>query len=184
MTIIIEGPDNSGKSTLGKKLAADLGYPYNHSIRPKSTDSELQIYKHHTAQITPNLRVQDRCFAISDLVYGRVVRRTKSFSNLHQKMLLDIYYSRSLFIYCRPSDEAIMECNGREQMRGVVDNFPRVIKEYDDIFTEVIRFAKCNVIKYDWEKDRYSILLDRCKEALSQISEAQTSSIFFTKFRR
>lgn len=183
MSIIIEGPDNSGKTNLGERLAKDLKIHYVHSIKPNSFADHNEIVEHAINQIKPGLRVQDRCYAISEYVYSRALSRGQVLSDMdYQKILLELYFSRSILIYCRPDDLVILD-NSRPQMKGVEDNFREIISEYDNLLSEVKRFGHIKVIDYDWTKGKYESLLATCQSYMDEVMEAMTSSLYYTQYR-
>ena len=64
--LIIEGPDQSGKTTLAKALAKRLGWEYVHMTKPPVDFNYLEGYLHECSRA----RVHDR-FHLGAVVYGR-----------------------------------------------------------------------------------------------------------------
>jgi len=67
--IIIEGPDNVGKTTLANQLAKDLGVEVVHSIKP--TDFQAGVDRLNWMASNP-LIIYDRVSCISEAVYGPI----------------------------------------------------------------------------------------------------------------
>jgi GTPase SAR1 family protein len=182
MTIIIEGPDNSGKTSLAHKLCKDLEIPYKHSVR-RHYLSATGLIRHSQEQLLPRMEVQDRVYGISELVYGRVLRGVTEFPPHMTEILSQVYLTRNIIVYCRPSNEAILN-NTRKQMDGVSENHLHLIEEYDSLFKEIKRFGQSKVIYFDYETFYYPILLSKCKAHLAALEDVIKSTLFYTKFRK
>lgn len=177
--IIIEGPDNSGKSTLGVKLSLDLKLPLIHSEKPNPDWTPEQALEHATRQLRPRVALLDRVYTISEYVYGPICRGRSALSELHPEALLDLYCRNYLIIYCRPSDKAILNNKGRDQMEGVLENHSKIIKEYDRLMTEVEIFGSNTVIRYNWEKiGSYQKVLHACRKYIKEYTLRHLSTVF------
>lgn len=181
--IIIEGPDNAGKTTLAKKLSKRLDLPMVHSVRPKRGDSPEVVLSHSNSQLQPQNAILDRVYAISEWVYGRVIRGKTALGHFHSQALLDLYHRPYLIIHCRPKMETILDNRGRDQMAGVIDNHKRIVEEYDYIMADLNRFSHCTVVSYDWESNSFDILANRCSGHLSRNHSRFTSVEYLTKFK-
>lgn len=95
MNIVLEGPDNSGKSTLARYLNARTGRPIILSEGPEK----------HPGEINERIRryegfrgvIFDRHPVVSQPIYGRF----RSNTEVDRELVLRFYDSRPLFIYCR-----------------------------------------------------------------------------------
>lgn len=172
--IIVEGPDNAGKTTLCNKLSKDLGLTVVHSERPKPGSNPVN---HSINQIAPwgNI-ILDRCYAISEYVYGRIVRNRVS--QTHGTCLVDLMYRPHLFIYCRPRDSVILE-NPGEQMDGVISNHEKIIKEYDQLMEDLARFGKGRIIRYD--RSNYESVLPCCKDHIEEYQSILNSADYLMR---
>lgn len=70
-TLVLEGCDGVGKTTLGKQLSTDCGFAVVHS--PKTPDHLDLATRYRTILAGPGRILFDRCF-ISELVYGPLYR--------------------------------------------------------------------------------------------------------------
>lgn len=66
-TLVLEGCDGVGKSTLGERLSTDHGFVVVHS--PKTPDHLDLATRYRNILAGPGRIIFDRCF-ISELVYG------------------------------------------------------------------------------------------------------------------
>lgn len=181
--IIIEGPDNAGKSRLAEDLSKQLGIPVVHSVRPPKGWSEEDVLYHSTWQLRPQKAILDRVYAISEYVYGRVIRGKTALGDKHHEALMDLYHRPYLIIYCRPDLSTILDNKDRDQMEGVIENHTKIVEEYDYVMGEIGNFGENRIIKYDWTKDVFKNLLHHCVEHLVTLESRNASSMWLTKFR-
>lgn len=181
--IILEGPDNSGKSTLAAKLKRDTGLPVIHSVKPKEDMSSIQVYHHCLNQVAPKdtLSILDRVTAISESIYGPICRGKSALGMYQKDALLDIWQRPYTIIYCRPDDETILENGGRPQMPGVLENHKRIIDAYDTFMDDLMRFGCPLVFWYDW-KDRlaYNSVLNLANEDKRRYMSIVQSTTFLS----
>lgn len=144
--IIVEGLDNSGKSTLVQSLAEALRLPMARIYRiPKSEDDIL--HWHHWANAAPYPLILDRHPSMSDYVYGPIVRNTNSHSSLP---LASQCRHGHYLIYCRPHWDTIERSyNEREQLEGTHDKLHALLSAYDRLMDEL----DPNFI-YNWENPK------------------------------
>lgn len=130
--IIIEGMDNGGKSTLVETLTKEFNLPSIKSYRPRI---EADIHQFHNwASACPATIILDRHPAISDLVYGHILRG-RSLSTLQ---IARGCRANNTLIYCRPSNRTILHSlNERTHLAGVTDHSLRLLEEYDLIMDEL-----------------------------------------------
>lgn len=177
--IIIEGPDNSGKSTLGVKLSLDLRIPLIHSEKPNPDWTPEQALEHATRQLKPRAVLLDRVYILSEYVYGPICRGRSALGELHPEALLDLYYRNYLIVYCRPSDKTILDNRGRDQMEGVLENHHKIIQEYDRLMTEIGIFGSNTVIHYNWEEiGSYPKVLHACRRHIKEFNSRYHSTVF------
>lgn len=183
MTIIIEGPDNAGKSRLAEQLSEGLGLPVVHSVRPRRGWTPENALYHSTCQLRPQMAILDRVYAVSEYVYGRIIRGETALKHRHSEALLDFYCRPYLVIYCRPDMDTILNNGERDQMEGVIDNHRKIVGEYDEVFDELGCYFSGNIVKYNWREDNFKSLLHKCQEYMVLFNSQFTSSEFMTRFK-
>lgn len=128
MIIVLEGMDNSGKTTLGHQLADDLQLTEVHACRKPQVAQDIADYQ-EWLEGSPNHVVVDRHPAFSDLVYGPILRgRTPANWIMAQNIRKHVF-----LVYCRPPDTQILNFKDRHQMSGVREKGPFLIKGYDGL---------------------------------------------------
>lgn len=102
MNIVLEGPDNSGKSTLAKLLSLELGRPVYASEGPEKSPGELR----ERVERYRGLRdvIFDRHPCISDPIYGMYRERRSSLAGEKETLF---YAEQPLLIYCDPLDRGL-----------------------------------------------------------------------------
>lgn len=161
--IIVEGCDNSGKSTLVQKLAQDLKLlMLNNRKRPESFE-ESYIYTLTMCQLASSFSmIFDRWQPISEPIYGPICRNTHIYNEEQLSRLHAItQVTQPLIIYCRPDTQTILNFGERDQMAGVVQHGKELIQAYDDYLTNLSKFF--HVVQYDYERQLYDDIL---KQAL------------------
>ncbi|TXH19129.1 MAG: hypothetical protein E6R03_01065 [Hyphomicrobiaceae bacterium] len=104
MKIIIEGPDNSGKSTLAKKLSDLLRLPLYVGKGP--VKSPLDFYARWMEFVSQEDGVYDRHFCISELIYQQFFDRG---GKMHDDALVQSFYRdhNPIIIYARPLNASL-----------------------------------------------------------------------------
>lgn len=149
MIIVVEGPDNAGKTTLALELAKKLRALFVKAERPRHRP-DLLIYQGilEQAQRYSGLVVVDRHLAISEPIYGSIIRGG------HDLDADDIALCCSRMdavIYCRPPTGVILaSLSGRTHMSGVLENAGAIIRAYDALFHP--ESAWDNLFHYDFTK--------------------------------
>lgn len=154
MIIVVEGVDNSGKTSIAMWLAKRLKGLYLKSEHIPPEAMQLRQYMNilTVAEIYGNgIIVSDRHHAVSDPIYGHILRGgTKLESDLIERAMKQIH----AFVYCRPSDELIIDRMAeRDQMAGVLPNVRRIIQAYDFYFEDTFLDQRHKVWTYDYTKD-------------------------------
>lgn len=183
--IIIEGPDNSGKSTLGAQLTKKLNIPTIHSAKPDPAWTQEEALRHALDSHLPKDAILDRTYTISELVYGPICRGGSALGDLHFNALRDLYSRSHLIIYCRPPLEKILDNQGRDQMDGVIENHQKLVERYDEVMYDLLRFSTNRVVWYDWTVLGNLIsVLERCQDHLLKQGSVKSSALYQTKFKR
>lgn len=151
MIIVVEGHDNSGKTTLGAQIAKAIRAVYIKAERP-SAGPDLLVYHSilREAQRYSGHVVADRHVAISEPIYGPICRGSH---DLNQGDIALCLGDIGLLIYCRPPDDVILKTMGdRPQMDGVIDHAPEILKAYDSFFIGFNLAREQRFIKYDYQQ--------------------------------
>lgn len=147
MAIILEGFDNSGKSTLAKRL----GLPIIHAGGAPKTDEQLQQYLADQAKYADRAVVLDRVSCISHQVYGNNMLN----SNLMRHLKDFTQNDHVVLVYCRPPVEImtnftshiVKDHDSIEHLEDIMQNAQTYIDRYDGIMAYVSH------VKYDYTRD-------------------------------
>ena len=145
--IILEGPDNAGKTTLAEELSARLGWPVRHSGGPVKDYQDINS-RMVRVRLSKNV-IWDRVPAISEHVYGPILRGTdhgaESFHTWLQSADIHI-------IYCRPDDKYVLNMAlhrvsdkaDAEHITKVNERQQEIVAAYDQLMTKFPHH------RYDW----------------------------------
>lgn len=152
MIIIVEGMDNTGKTTLVEQLVRETGYDRVRSSGPQSLED--MIDKVETCLTSDNI-IYDRFPLISEEVYGPALRGYSLWEfSRWREYFIQLLQLKPLFIYCRPARETILRSiNQREQLEGVVERASVIIDIYDRVFDHLRRFYPMDVVVHNYRED-------------------------------
>lgn len=139
MKVILEGPDNSGKTTLAGRLVRDLELGY---MRPPSLSStegvndhvftwweqELTLHEHRTA-------VYDRCTYISDPIYRLVSGHTPLRPAWEMMRGIGQVKQQAYLVFCLPDWQFVKPMLEREIAEG------GGLKHLDIAHAEIVHWA-------------------------------------------
>ena len=166
--IIIEGPDNSGKSTLCNQLSKHFQIEVIHSGGPGKDFEEIIHRTDSFISAHKQICIRDRFPAISDKVYASILRdgQTVFTDPVYKKYMEILIGMHPVIILCWPEYGTMM--NLKTHQRGLFDddelwegvkaNQEKIIEMYDNLFQEIPH------IKYSYE-DPYN--LDTIKQCIS-----------------
>ena len=136
MMIILEGPDNSGKTTLAKYLAWELDMPYVPSEGPEKYPGEIdeRILRYNKLQLPA---IFDRYPIISHRIYWPIFHQKTGLVN--QDLLDEWYKAQKFIIYCRAEPGRGMEghissspVDQLEYIKSLGENYFKLVRAYDD----------------------------------------------------
>ena len=143
--IIIEGMDNSGKTTLAKTLASHYNWPLEHS---PGYCSKMVDWAKSTLLIQGH-RIYDRHPCISEQVYGPILRDKDEFKTPEGGKVMKLFIKKSpLIIFCKPPDSVIVDDMG-DQMKGVKYNSFNLIMAYNRLMA-YLKYWGLLVYDYDY----------------------------------
>jgi len=129
--IVVEGIDNSGKSTLVSHLRTVLGYPSQESEGPPHYPGEMNLRVARYASL--HHVIFDRHPVVSQTIYGSL----RSHSDpIRPDLVQQFYDARPLFIYCDPG------------IRGMTGHVRRDTVDTDAHLSEVTRGYEQLLIMY------------------------------------
>lgn len=179
--IIVEGPDNSGKSTLVTTLVKDLNIRLLQSKYSGPPKTAKENY-HKTRDIIvkaleypgPNT-ITDRLSLIGESIYGPICRGQDlwiPYFDKKMKMYSILKTINPFWIYCRPPKEVVLNMSSHqlksydtpEHLDEVSRNKSLILKAYDNYFAF---FGAYNFFLYDYTNpSHYKTLTERLKEYL------------------
>jgi len=160
INVILEGPDNAGKTTLAKSLTASIPLiAYHHpGGRPDDAKHELHCMTNQQEILNSGpLHLIDRITAISQQIYNPDEDLNSARLNA-LKLVLD---TKPIIIYCRPSTDKLMrtseftwrEGESTEHKEKIINNQHRFIQRYDAFMQQVPH------ISYNYEEVKMSELI-------------------------
>lgn len=139
MIVILEGVDNSGKSTLAGKLAEALGYETQGSEGPPKYKGEIE--ERIKRYLNRNYVIFDRHPFISNPIYDRALgRETEPISD----EVSDAFASTNpLMIYCEPGKRGLDGYNPNTDTESV-DHQKGIFKNYEMLLALYREWALAN----------------------------------------
>lgn len=152
MNILLEGPDNAGKTTLAKHVHENTKFTfyYHPGGKPKDVKDEDDFLTHQESVMRMDRVIMDRCTAISQQVYNPDPNRDKIRMEYLEKLIAN---KNIIVIYARPSTDRLMrvqdftwrEDETEEHKQKIIQNQHAFIERYDAIIQKVPHIA------YDFE---------------------------------
>lgn len=129
MNIVLEGPDNGGKSTLAKYLATQTGRTI---IRGKGPCAGQSLFDRFTEFDDLDNVIFDRHACVSEPIYGPICRAA---DDNYPMLTRGFYASAPFFIYCR-ADSLVGHVEDHasdtaEHLAALETHYAQVVKAYD-----------------------------------------------------
>lgn len=162
MIVILEGADNSGKSTLAKRLSQETGLSVVHPGGPPANiaDAIVRCMEQNSLFMmsTDVDFIFDRVTCISDRIYRGNSDYHKVFS-LYQAAIAQA--KNILVVYCNPSQERLRNFDDHvmqaHEDAAVVEhaktNIDRILKEYSDVMHDLSNHRHIKIVEYNFEID-------------------------------
>lgn len=152
MAVILEGFDNSGKSTLAKKFGLEIVHP---GPAPKTWGEEQTCLETQLRAARLPI-VMDRVTCISSQVYKGPLFDKKYMEYLDQM----VYTRHCVIIYCRPSIDVIMNMSNhdvkqydtKEHLAKIQKNARHYVELYDKLFKSTPHLF------YDYKRSGNSVI--------------------------
>lgn len=187
MIILVEGMDNTGKTTLSKRLMQDLhsasfNFEYFHN---EKKNCRLEALETAMACLEVGRRkniIMDRFIISGEYVYGRKLRGKSLFTTIETEMYMRFLSTLSVAqIYCKPPINVVLSNLGeREQMEGVVENAKELYNTYDSFFMNYWFPASSKVFLWNYASDdserNYKALLG---QIVSRMKSVVNSGVVF-----
>lgn len=130
MNIVLEGPDNSGKSTLARYLGERLQRPVIHSEGPDKYPGEIDERVRRYERFENVLFDRHPC--VSQAIYGR---KRASAQLVHTDLIIRFYMSRPVFVYCREwqglDGHVVKEHDTEEHLKSIAENHEWIVRQYE-----------------------------------------------------
>jgi hypothetical protein len=128
--IVVEGMDNSGKSTLGLALAEHLGWPIQESEGPPKSDEEINERVDRYMALPPTVFVRHP--VTSNAIYGQVREEGDPITPGRQMLF---YKRKPILVYCdagsRGLDAHIRKAHDTDKhMDDITKNYEHLLKLY------------------------------------------------------
>jgi hypothetical protein len=131
MILVIEGPDNGGKSTLARHISEQLGWPIQPSEGPDKYPGEIneRIRRYQSLERV----IFDRHPCVSQPIYSKFRGNTP----VDQSLLDQFYASKPLLVYCQLprgrtlNGHVVKPHDSKEHLETVSANFDRIAAFYD-----------------------------------------------------
>jgi hypothetical protein len=166
-TIIIEGCDGSGKSTLISHMRQLSNYPlcFVNRVNAHQHDSQPKEFCHWILSKTRNFSiVVDRFPLISEKIYGPILRGVDRFEKMNRAEVIEWLRWRDdvRVIYCRPQRARIStNVEKSNQLSGAAENLNTILGMYD-AWMYAFRQAGLWVRDYDYEVNSAEQILKEC----------------------
>lgn len=166
-TVIVEGPDGAGKSTLIQVLSEGLGRPLVHTGGPVATREAVDEAMRKVEARKGGLF--DRCSHISNPIYTRVDGRQDPFPLEEYRTRLTSFNPIVVFCRLRSVDRMLNHIlttakahKPPEYLEIVRKNYPAIVDLYDQHIAEIEKIVP--VIRYDWNEGHPLLVLQAIRE--------------------
>lgn len=132
MIIVLEGPDNSGKSTLAKELAAILGFDIIHSGGPEKYPGE--IVDRIKAYQKKDWVIFDRHPVISQSIYCSYTEQISPPEELAE----EFWEAHPFVVYCQGRNleghRINLDVDNNHHLNIIEENYEKICRSYDNYF--------------------------------------------------
>lgn len=175
MRIILEGPDNAGKTSLANAIKHMLGHQvtyFHPGGKPEDLEAEGLCVEQQLEALDTNWPIiMDRCTPISQQVYNPDPQLVGWREHMWQRYV-DLF---PIVIYCRPSTDKLLrvqdltwrEGETEEHKQKIITNQHKYVRRYDELMQRIPNVC------YDFEDRAHaSIIFEKAVQALSNQQHA------------
>ena len=150
--IILEGTDNTGKTTLAQDLVARFHHLGLYMVKSPGSGPTLGDWIIKELKKNDQAAIYDRFF-FSEYVYGPVLRGKVCYTRTQDpEMVRLMCKAQPVVIWCsRPPERIAVSFDEREQMEGVVDNLKQIEEKYQQVMLGYLYLLRY-FVKYDYEQ--------------------------------
>jgi deoxyadenosine/deoxycytidine kinase len=154
MQIIIDGNDGIGKTTLAKKLMADLGIKsYIHL-----SGQDPRTFEFYKAMLSKQDVIFDRSF-MDELIYSEVLDRTPMLTEAENEMLHMFVASNDFYVIICHSDTKRYDA---DESQKIIDKSADIDHYFEAVLYKHSRYP-FDYVSFDTMKDDYNLLLENIK---------------------
>lgn len=178
MKLILEGPDNAGKTTLARKLSQNGLVAYKHpGGRPDDLTGELKCMtdQHYLLTHTSHI-IHDRVTCISQQVYNPDVH----LNVMREHALMNLIALQNVVvIYCRPSTDKLLRVQDLTWREGESDEHKEKIIRGQHLFVERydVLMGRVPCISYDFEDEAHASIIEA--KAIKAFANSQADVDWF-----
>jgi hypothetical protein len=172
--IVLEGPDNCGKTTLARQISDMVNIPISHSGGPVKSKEEMHTRMGNLLSMT-DLKIMDRIPCISEQIYGPIIRKNNPFEET--TYLKDFLTTKHpLIIYCDIPEVILFSAphkgkshEDQEHISAVATNLSAIKIAYANFFyTLASTFPNTMyaIVRWDWtsrDLNHLDLLIDLVK---------------------
>lgn len=158
--ILVEGMDNTGKTTLVNRLKKQLPgqvvcYKSPGPCTGEQLKSWLIAHFNDCTHSSADFIIFDRIPLVSEEVYGPAIRGDSHFKEDWSEWWTQFLSLHPLCIYVRPPLHTILQTwSGRPQMEGVEEQITSLLDSYDRFYRErILNVRAIPSIQYDFTRD-------------------------------
>ncbi len=174
--IIIEGPDNAGKSTLAAILSKTFNLPIHHAGGPPKNYDEIMERSNYILNNSSGF-IFDRVPFISEPVYS-ILRNYNLFADEFE-VYNRLKKLKPIIIYCRPPDNIILDLTTHgvkdwddlDHLLGVSNNIKKLVDRYDEVMNSSY-LPPCRL--YDYTSDGIDNLIEWVKHEILRLGHYQS----------
>lgn len=170
--IIIEGPDNSGKSTLATYLGYELNIEVYHGGGPPASEEQL-LQRINFCLDNHDKYIFDRIPLISEPVYSILRPQGNMLAN-HEDLYYHFRKLKPIIIYCRPQTGLLLNWekhnvkayDSKDHVEKVIEKAEQLVNRYDEVMNS--EFLPSH-LTYNYEEDGYDKIVEDVRNEIARL---------------